>query len=748
MINVKNILMFILLAVSVIEAATIEIKGKVRDVNSYSVIPGVNIFIESSYAGTTSGRDGSFILRIVSPDNDMMIIFEHVAFDTLRISLPDALEKDDFYMEQRIIEFPMITVEGKKETPDISKDIPLSLAIVEAKRFEVQGYSDAGDLLKTEQSIQIDENLSGEKNISIRAGNSEDVIIMFNGIKMNDIYDNRFDISLINLEDIRQIQIIKGSNTALYGSEAFSGVVNFIPKTYRNYLIRFMQRFGTYNSGDYNLQLNHYFFDRLNVSYNLKKGANKRRYTDDPDGQFHLQNSLTYHTGNIVYDFSDNPGESNPDQLSASFIYSQTDFEDLRYSESMDNLNRIFSLRYDGDLGPMPDFDIVASRQLLDKNDRLDISGSFHDRRFLNHRDYFNFGKAFELFPLSVHMAYQFEDARLDYTDIRYTSAPANSGIESGNFNQLRHGIVSIFKLHTPTGSEYLQVADFDVSGRYDKVTNRGQDLVFRNPEEADPEIANNDWDQTTVKFSAHVSGNHTISKFTTFLNYGTNIKFPTLFQQLSTPAIADPNIPGANTNLNPEKNRSLELGIEFLREPDDLGNMDGWQVSATYFKNFYENKIRTYQVPGVPVSFYDNVPTADISGFEATVKGYFLRKKLAVELGYSDYNISDLAAFPFKYDHKIIANLFIDHAGYSMQIHWFKEGEQIGLILDRSGSFTGLPLPAYNNVDIHLGKIFELPYFKLFLNFSGRNLIDAAIDLQGVSIRDRRYYVSMGIEY
>lgn len=748
MIYAKNILLFFLLGLVVTKAATIEIKGKVRDANTYSVIPGVNIYIAGSSTGATSIKDGSFILEIANPDNDMTVIFEHVAFDTLQVGLLDALEMDDFYLEQRIIEFPMITVEGQRETPDIARDIPQSLAIVEAKRFEVQGYTDAGDLLKTEQSIQIDENLSGEKNISIRAGNSEDVIIMFNGIKMNDIYDNRFDISLINLEDIRQIQIIKGSNTALYGSEAFSGVVNFIPKTYRNYLVRFMQRFGTYNSGDYNLQLNHYFFDRLNISYNLKQGANKRRYTDDPEGQFHLQNSLTYHTGNIVYDFSGDPEEQDPDQLSASFIYSQSDFNDLRYDESMDNLNRIFSLRYDGDIGPLPDFDIVASRQLLDKNDHLDISGSFHDRRFLNHRDYFNFGKAIELNPVSVHMAYQFEDAQLDYSDIRNTSAPANGGIESGNFNQQRHGFVSILKLHSPTGSEYLQVADFDISGRYDKVTNRGKDLNFRNPDEADPEIANNDWDQTTVKFSAHVSGNHTISKFTTFLNYGTNIKFPTLFQQLSTPAIADPTTPGVNTNLNPEKNRSLELGVEFLREPDDLGNMDGWQVSATYFKNYYENKIRTYQVPGVPVSFYDNVPTADISGFEATVKGYFLRKKFAVELGYSDYNISDMAAFPFKYDHKIIANLFIDHAGYSMQIHWFKEGEQIGLILDRSGTFTGLPLPAYQNVDVHLGKTFELPYFKLFFNFSGRNLIDEAIDLQGIAIRDRRFYISMGIEY
>ena len=194
-------------------AREIKIEGKVRDANAYSAIQRVNIYVQDSPEGTTSGSDGTFKLIINNPTENTILIFEHIAFDTLFVELPDALEMDDFYLQPRIIQFPKITVEAQREQPDIAKDIPQSIAIVEAKRFEVQGYVDAGDLLKTDQSIQIDENISGEKNISIRAGNAEDVIILYNGIKMNDVYDNRFDLSLINLEAIRQIQIIKGSNT-------------------------------------------------------------------------------------------------------------------------------------------------------------------------------------------------------------------------------------------------------------------------------------------------------------------------------------------------------------------------------------------------------------------------------------------------------------------------------------------------------------------------------------------------------
>ena len=742
------LLIFLLFLINLGFAREIELKGKVRDVNTYTEIPRVNIFVQGTLQGTTSSPDGTFTLTIQDPSENTIVVFEHVAFDTLFVELPDALETDDFYLQSRIIQFPKITVEAQRETPDIAKDIPQSVAIVEAKRFEVQGYVDAGDLLKTEQSVQIDENISGEKNISIRAGNAEDVIIMYNGIKMNDIYDNRFDLSLINLEDVRQIQIIKGSNTALYGSEAFSGVVNIVPKTHRNYLVRFMQRFGSYNSGDYNLQLNHNFFNRLNLSYNLKKGANRRRYSDEPTGQFHLENTLTYHTGNLLYNLSDDTQGQPTDMISGSFIHSKTSFNDFRYNESIKNMNQIFSVRYQGDIAMITNLNLVASNQFLDKEENLDIGVGFHNRQFKNDRFYLNLEKIFDLGKLDIMAAYQYENSRLNFSDI---ADGLQVGVESGLFNQKRHGFVSILKLSTPTYSTLLQSANLDISYRYDAVTNVPEEVVYRNPNFENDDIANNSWNHSTVKFSAHLTGNHEISEYTTFINYGTNIKFPTLFQQLSVPGVADPNIPGVNTNLDPEKNRSLEIGVELKREFASPKKMDGWMLSATYFKNYYENKFRTYTRPGIPVAFYENVPTADIGGFEGQVIGYFLRKKLTLEFAISDYSISDKAAFPFKYDNKLIANMFIDHAGFRFQLHWFRESEQVGLLIDYDDIENirqGLVLPEYQNFDVHLGKTFELWHFKLFANFTVRNVLDTEFNLAGIAIRDRRYYISFGFEY
>jgi len=147
--NERIIILVFVLMYSVI-AGEVEIKGKVRDVNTYSVIPLVNIKVQGVSEGTTSGSDGTFIMTVHDPTDSTILSFEHVAFHPLQIKLLDALETDDFHLRPKIILSPKITVEAQREKLDIDKDIPQSIALVEAKRFEVQGYVDAGDLLKTD----------------------------------------------------------------------------------------------------------------------------------------------------------------------------------------------------------------------------------------------------------------------------------------------------------------------------------------------------------------------------------------------------------------------------------------------------------------------------------------------------------------------------------------------------------------------------------------------------------------------
>ena len=164
--------------------------------------------------------------------------------------------KKYIYLQSRVIPLEGVRVEGERvQNMEIEKDIPQTVSLIKARKFETRGFVDAADLLRTDHSIQVAEELSGKKTVSIRGGNPDDTIVLYNGVKMNRTYDNTYDLSLIDLEDIERFEIIKGSNTALYGPEAFSGVINIVPKVQYGHKIRFQQRFGTYQSGNWGLHL-------------------------------------------------------------------------------------------------------------------------------------------------------------------------------------------------------------------------------------------------------------------------------------------------------------------------------------------------------------------------------------------------------------------------------------------------------------------------------------------------------------
>ena len=607
------------------------------------------------------------------------------------------------------------------------KDLPQIVSTIGAKNFEIQGYVDAGDLLRTDHSIQIDEDLSGEKTVSIRGGNPEEVVVLYNGVKLNNSFDNVFDLSLIDLEDVERIEIIKGSNTALYGAEAFSGVINVVPKIQQDYNIRFQQRLGTYRSGNWGL---HFYknFDRLYGTYSVKRGGSKRAFKSlsETESAGRLENSSTHHTANLNYVFSKSATGRPENKLGAMWIYSKLDYDNFRDHLAFSNINNLLALRYTGNIAKLKDFDISLSYRRLQEEQKSGNGFDTEDKSLQ-----LNVEKSFSFNKVDLLLAYQ-----LQRTDLDHVGSP-----QDVNFKRSHHGVVSILKYHASTGSNFLRVYDMDFSVRHDRVLDERLSAGMSG--------ISDDWQNTMFRFALHLEAYRDDLAVNGFLSVGDNTKFPTLLQQISR-AHTEAN-PGFRPNRNPERNRNVEIGFDIIKDLKQNVLLYGLRFSANYFKNIYENKIRTFHVIGEAVPSYDNVQTADIAGLESKSSAFLLRKKVTLEFGYSRYFISEKAAFPFKSDFKRTLNVTIDHAGYSLQIHWFKEGEQSAWVRrqDNLNQLFAITLPSQSNLDIHLSKTFLLGKFKLFANVSGRNMLNGSeLELQGLAIRDRRFYLTLGAQY
>lgn len=70
-----------------------------------------------------------------------------------------------------------------------------------------------------------------QTDISIRGSTFGQTLVLLNGLRMNDVQTGHHNADLpVAMESIESIEVLKGSGSTLYGSDAIGGVVNFITK--------------------------------------------------------------------------------------------------------------------------------------------------------------------------------------------------------------------------------------------------------------------------------------------------------------------------------------------------------------------------------------------------------------------------------------------------------------------------------------------------------------------------------------
>ncbi|MEC8005416.1 MAG: TonB-dependent receptor, partial [Bacteroidota bacterium] len=106
-------------------------------------------------------------------------------------------------------------------------DVPVSMAVIKPALIENKATRDAQAIVEQVPGVQINEN-----QVSIRGGSGwsygagSRVLVMVDGMPMLAGDANDVKWSAIPLENISQIEILKGASSVLYGSSALNGVIN------------------------------------------------------------------------------------------------------------------------------------------------------------------------------------------------------------------------------------------------------------------------------------------------------------------------------------------------------------------------------------------------------------------------------------------------------------------------------------------------------------------------------------------
>jgi len=222
----------LLLFTSGILLAQNKISFEVKEESGEPLI-GASVVIEGTTNGTTTNFEGIAKFENL-PDGEVEFVISFVGFEEKEITLsfPDDNNKTiEIEMEEgeKLEEVVVSTTRSSRTIQDIPTRIE-AITSEELGEKAAMNSSNVGMLLKETSGVQMQQTSlsSGNLNIKIQGLDGRYTQILKDGFPIFGGFAGGLSIMQIPPLDLKQVELIKGGNSTLYGGGAIAGIVNLI----------------------------------------------------------------------------------------------------------------------------------------------------------------------------------------------------------------------------------------------------------------------------------------------------------------------------------------------------------------------------------------------------------------------------------------------------------------------------------------------------------------------------------------
>jgi vitamin B12 transporter len=426
------------------------------------------------------------------------------------------------------------------------------------------------DTLRRIPDLNVTQNGGKGKTASLllRGASSNQTLVMIDGVKVKSTTTGDFDLAGLLVDDIERIEIVKGPQSTMYGSEAMAGVINIItkkgsgePKAEASLEVGAYSTFkpaitvsGAHGDFDY----------RLTASYYKTEGISSAKWGTEKDA---------YRNASLSGKFGFKLGEIAEVELTAKHYFD---------SSELDALNQVDDLNY-VQRGHHTLFSGKVKLYLLDVWEQALTLSSVRDLLIGTDPD-----TAWNNFDIDTGMKTADWQHNLYLHDQYTLTLGFEHRKEEGNNVGVFNNSIENKALYLNNKLKLFEDALVLNAGlRHDNHETSGK--------------------KTTYRFGALYNFKNAGLKLRT--GYATGFRAPTLNELF----YQDPWGSSGNLDLKPEKSKSWEAGLE-----KDF--FDGKvSVSTTYFRQDYEDLISWTQV--APWTWQPmNVADSEIRGLETSV--------------------------------------------------------------------------------------------------------------------------------
>jgi vitamin B12 transporter len=478
----------------------------------------------------------------------------------------------------------VVVTATRVETP--IEEIASSITVISSKEIERKQKTTVLEALRDIPGLDVVQTggVGSYTSIFLRGANSEHTLVMIDGVEVNDpISPGRsYDFTHLTVDNIERIEIIRGPQSTLYGSDAIGGVVNIITKKGEGKPKFFLSAEGgsfttfreTTGISGGNKWVNYSFalsrFDTEGISAASKKDGNYER-----DGYENTSLSARL-------------GFTPMDNLDIDFI--------LRYIDAKTELDNFAG-------GDDPNY-VQKSNQFLFKTQvglslfeqvwaqKLGFAVNTHDRETKNKKD--------PQHPFDSERG-QYDGQLIKFDWQHNIQLHKTNGLTFGLEYEEEEGKSRYYwESQWGPGESLFPKKTANIKGYYIQDQIKLWDRFF-----ATLGVRMDDHSRFGSETTYRIAPAYLIKETGTKIKgtFGTGFKAPSLYQLFAPATLWGPI---GNKNLKPEKSKGWDFGIEqeLLKKRVALG--------ATYFRNDFEDLIQFDSAQG-----YINIAKAKTEGVE-----------------------------------------------------------------------------------------------------------------------------------
>ncbi len=207
------------------------LRGRVVDAVTGAPIAGAAVVLAGADRGgaATSGADGRWSIAD-PPAGEVVATVRKAGFAAraVRVRVP-AASGLLVALAPEALELDALVVTASRRLQRLA-DAPVTTELITRAEIQQTGASDLASALAERTGIQLEGGQPAGAGVMLEGFGSERVLILLDGQPLVGRISGQFDLSRIPASLVERVEVVKGPQSSLYGSEAMGGVVNVITR--------------------------------------------------------------------------------------------------------------------------------------------------------------------------------------------------------------------------------------------------------------------------------------------------------------------------------------------------------------------------------------------------------------------------------------------------------------------------------------------------------------------------------------